>query len=59
VDTVLAALEQYKPDLARVLRLRYVEGLTQERSAVELGISVKTERRREKRAISEFVRLVS
>jgi len=59
VDTVLAALEQYKPDLARVLRLRYVEGLTQERSAVELGISIKTERRREKRAISEFVRLVS
>jgi len=59
VDTVLAALEQYKPDLAKVLRLRYVEGLTQERSAVELGISIKTERRREKRAISEFVRLVS
>jgi DNA-directed RNA polymerase specialized sigma24 family protein len=59
VDTVLAALERYKPDLARVLRLRYVEGLTQERSAVELGISIKTERRREKRAISEFVRLVS
>jgi len=59
IDTAMQALETYKPDLAKVLRLRYVEGQTQERSAVELGVSVKTARRREKQAISEFVRLVS
>lgn len=59
IDTVLAALENYKPDLARVLRLRHVEGLTQERTAATLEISVKTVSRREKLAINEFVRLMS
>lgn len=59
IDTVLLALEQYKPEYAKVLRLRHVEGLTQERTAATLEISVKTVSRREKLAINEFVRLMS
>lgn len=59
IDMVLEALEKYRPDYAKLLRLRYVDGLTQERVADELEVSTKTVSRREKLAIGEFVRLMS
>lgn len=59
IDKVLAALEQYKPEYARLLRLRYVEGLTQEKTAEAIGVNERTVRRREKEAEKEFVRLMS
>jgi len=57
VDTVLAALERYKPDLARVLRLRYVEGKQPSEVAAELKIAERTFRSWQKKAEQEFARL--
>ncbi|MBW7475937.1 RNA polymerase subunit sigma-24 [Paenibacillus oenotherae] len=59
IDTVLAALEQYKPDYARLLQLKYMDGLTQEQAAESLNINERTVRRRRNEAEKEFVRLMS
>lgn len=57
VDTVLAALERYKPDLAKVLRIRYVEGKSTEQVAAELSIVRQTYHRWHQRAIEKFVEI--
>lgn len=57
IDTVLAALEAYKPDYARLLRLRYVEGKQPSEVAAELGIAERTFRSWKEKAEKEFVRL--
>jgi len=57
VDTVLAALEQYKPDLARVLRLTYVEGKSWSAAAAEMSISTAAFYRRRRAALEKFAEL--
>lgn len=57
VDTVLAALEQYKPDYAKLLRIRYVEGKSTEQAAAELSIVRQTYHRWHQRAVEHFVKL--
>lgn len=57
IDTVLAALERYKPEYARLLRLRYVEGKQTEVAAKELGIVRQTLHRWEPKAIKTFIQL--
>jgi hypothetical protein len=58
IDTVLEALEQYKPDYARLLRMRYVEGMTPAEVAAELRIAERTYRMWKLKAEQEFVNLM-
>lgn len=57
VDTVLAALERYKPDLARVLRLTYVEGKSWSAVAAEMNISKDVFYRWKRKAHAKFAEL--
>jgi hypothetical protein len=57
VDTVLEALEEYKPDYARLLRLRYVEGEAVLNVYQQLHISESTYWRWYKRALDAFIEL--
>jgi len=57
VDTVLSALEQYKPDLAKVLRLIYIEGKTWGEAASEMSISTAAFYRRRRAALEKFAEL--
>lgn len=57
IDNVLEALAEYKPDYARLLWLRYVEGLTPAKVASAMFISPATYRRRKEKAIHEFGRI--
>lgn len=57
IDTVLKALEQYKPDYAKLLRLRYIDGKSVLYTAEELYISRKTYDRWRERALKEFANL--
>lgn len=59
IDSVLAGLERYKPEYARLLRLRYVQGLTAQEAAIEIGIAERTFRSWRLNAISEFIRLAA
>lgn len=54
IDTALKALEEYKPDYAMLLRLRYIDGWKVEDAAAEMYISVKTFYRWRVRAVEEF-----
>ena len=57
IDTVLAALERYRPEYAKLLRLRYVEGKQPSEVAAELGIAERTFRSWKEKAEKEFARL--
>jgi DNA-directed RNA polymerase specialized sigma24 family protein len=57
VDTVLSALEQYKPDLARLLRLIYIEDQSWSEAAAALSISTAAFYRRKREAIEKFAEL--
>ncbi|MCM3747439.1 ECF-type sigma factor [Paenibacillus pasadenensis] len=57
IDAALEALASYKPEYARLLRLRYVEDSSIERVAEKLQVSRRTYERLRPRAIAEFVRL--
>lgn len=57
VDTVLNALEQYKPDYAQLLRMIYVDGLEIEEIAYKMQLTERTIDRRRKKAESEYVSL--
>jgi RNA polymerase sigma factor (sigma-70 family) len=59
IDTVMNALEHYKPEYEKLLRLRYVEDLPAGEVAKQLGIVRKTFDRWRNRAIKEYIRLVS
>lgn len=59
IDTVLGALEQYKPDYARLLRLRYVDEIPAGEVAKEMNIVRRTFERRRLKALEEYIRLVS
>lgn len=57
VDTVLKALEQYRPDYASLLRLRFIDNLKVEDVADALHISKKTFDRWRPQALAEFIKL--
>jgi len=57
IDTVLLALERYKPDYARLLRATHIEGKTTAEICSEFGISTRTYWRRRSEAEREFARL--
>lgn len=59
IDTIMNALQQYRPEYERLLRLRYVDELPAGAVAVELGIAKKTYDRWRNRAITEYIRLVT
>lgn len=45
IDSVLEALEDYKPEYAKLLRLRYINGLNAQETAYELGVADRTFRK--------------
>lgn len=57
IDGVLQALESYKPDYARLLRLKYVEGNTVEEVCKQLAVVEKTYKRWRIKAIAEYEKL--
>ncbi len=57
IDTVLAALQKYKPEYVKVLRLRYIEGETPVKAAAGLGITERTFNRWRQRAEEEYKKL--
>lgn len=57
IDTVLAALEKYKPQFARLLRLHVVVGMTTEQVAEKIGVAERTIRRWKPLAINEFLKM--
>lgn len=58
IEMVLDAVESYKPEYARLLRLRYVENFTAEAVAANLSISVRTFRRWQLAAIEEVKKVI-
>lgn len=59
IDTTLKALEGYKPEYARLLRLRYIAAMPVGLIAKELGVVRKTIERWNPKALTEYIRLVS
>ncbi|WP_325176654.1 sigma factor-like helix-turn-helix DNA-binding protein [Paenibacillus alkalitolerans] len=59
VDAVLSALEDYKPTYAKLLRYRYVDGMSPADVAAELNIAERTYRVWKTRAEREFNRISS
>jgi len=57
IDTVLLALEKYKPHLADLLRKRYVEGYPINNIRVAMSISERTFFRWKEQAEAEFIKL--
>ncbi|WP_336773808.1 ECF-type sigma factor [Paenibacillus sp. MMO-58] len=55
IDTILMALECYKPNLSKLLRLRYVEGESVEETISLLGIVERTYKRWRKQAIEQYI----
>lgn len=59
IDSALEALEQFRPELSQLLRLRFVDGKQWEFVASELGISKATYYRYYKKAIHAYLQLTS
>ncbi|GIP17781.1 hypothetical protein J40TS1_34230 [Paenibacillus montaniterrae] len=59
IDNVLAALEQYKPDFAKLLKYKYIDGYSSTTAAVALNITERTFVRWHKRAIAEYLELAA
>lgn len=59
IDKVLEALAEYKPDYARLIRLRYVDELPAGTVATEMGIAERTFRSWRMNAIKEFIRIAA
>jgi flagellar biosynthesis chaperone FliJ len=57
IDTVLAALEAYRPEYAKLLRLRYIEGVDIGEIRTEMRVSPRTFWRRMADAEREYVML--
>ncbi|WP_246070517.1 ECF-type sigma factor [Paenibacillus kobensis] len=57
IDSALSALESYKPDYAKLLRLRYVEGLEINEVVDRMQTSRRTFERSRPKALQEFGRL--
>lgn len=59
IEAVLRALEEYKPDYAKLLRLRYVEGASVDETCKQLAVVERTYKRWRQRALTEYKRLIS
>lgn len=57
IDTALKALEEYKPEYAMLLQLRYIDGWKAVDAAAEMYISCRTFTRWRDRAIKEFAKV--
>lgn len=57
IEWALHALEEYKPEYARLLRLRYVESEPVDRVTEQLGVVKQTFYRWRKKAIEEYARI--
>ncbi|SFE11226.1 ECF sigma factor [Paenibacillus algorifonticola] len=57
IDTVLEALQRYKPEYERLIRLQYIEGTTVSRAAIKLCVTERTFRRWRDRALQEYLKL--
>lgn len=54
IDNALDVLEELRPGYGRLIRLRYIEGLTVEKAALELKIVRKTFTRWSQKAVEEY-----
>lgn len=59
IETVLDALEQYKPDYAKLLRLHLIDGASWDKAIKELNISKDVFYRWRKRALTEYEKLAN
>lgn len=59
IDTVLAALEQYKPEYARLIMLKYIQEMDVIETCRRLAIAEKTYYRWRRHALNEFIKLTS
>ncbi|ASA22330.1 DUF1492 domain-containing protein [Paenibacillus donghaensis] len=59
VDDLLSLLEEYKPDYAKLLRLKYIQDMDVPETCKRLAVVEKTYYRWRKRAIDEFSKLSS
>lgn len=59
VDDVLDALASYKPEYAKLLRLRYIEDMQAGEVAEQLGVVRRTFERWQPKAIAEYRKLAS
>ncbi|MGG3278878.1 RNA polymerase subunit sigma-24 [Paenibacillus solani] len=59
IDAVLDALEEFKPNYAKLLRMRFVDGVDPGEAARELNIVRQTFYKWQQKAIEEFCRLAS
>lgn len=59
IDTVLEALEQYKPEYADLLRLRYIQDVDVTETCKRLAVVEKTYFRWRRLALDEFIKLSS
>lgn len=59
IDTVLDALEEFKPNYAKLLRMRFVDGVEPGEAAREFNIVRQTFYKWQQKAIEEFCRLAS
>lgn len=57
IDNVLEALEGYKPEYARLLRLRFIDGLNPVDTAKEFNVVRQTFHRWQHKALTEYVKL--
>lgn len=59
IDTVLDAMEEFKPNYAKLLRMRFVDGVDPGEAAREFNIVRQTFYKWQQKAIEEFCRLAS
>lgn len=59
IDTLMDALEQYKPDYAKLLRLHLIDGVSWDKAIRELNISKDVFYRWRKRALTEYEKLAN
>lgn len=59
IDTILRALEQYKPEYADLLRLKYIQEMDVTETCKRLAVVEKTYYRWRRRALNEFIKLSS
>lgn len=57
IDTVLAALEAYKPEYAKLLRIHYLDGKPWDETARELNVSKDVFYRWRKKALEEYEKI--
>ncbi|MGO4786992.1 RNA polymerase subunit sigma-24 [Paenibacillus sp. 2KB_20] len=59
IDAVLDALEQYKPDYAKLLRIHLIDGISWDKASKEMNISKDVFYRWRKKALTEYEKLAN